>query len=171
MSTMPETERNREEAPDPAGQAAEWQALGEARIEAARTARTAEDWERLFGRPRQPFPFEWGTCWKGTVQYQVDDFAAEVGFFVDGLGFDTNAFAPDFSVVPTPPGGRPTPPDAVRIGFMLKDVLGNAEELRRRGVAFTRDPAPFQEGAPMLRAEFATPNGIPVELWGFAEPS
>lgn len=163
----------------------DWRALGEERLGVAREARTPEDWKKRWKDTTHAFPFVWGSCWSATITYQVDDFAAEVGFFVDGLGFRCNAIgddfcmlaAPDrsyfFCVTPVPDGGRATPVDTFRLSFMLDDIEATSASIDDRGIPFERRPSP--EGgpdSPMRMGWLRTPNHVKVELWGLLdEPS
>src|SRR4030067_3777473 len=156
-------------------------AYGKARIDIAQRAKTPEEWENLWVRPSNSFPFEWGKSWKQCVEYKVDDFAAEVGFFIDVLGLPVNAFDPGyamftspqgdffFSVVPTPPGGTSTPPDAIRLQFMVSDIFATSRELEKREIAFEQPPQPLQPGPSLPIAYFRTPHGISVDLWGMVK--
>ncbi len=153
-------------------------AFGKARIDIARRARNQEDWERLWKRPAHSFPFKWGEAWKQCIEYKVDDFAAEVGFFIDVLGLPVNSLdegyaqftSPHgdffFAVVPTPEDQYSTPPDALRLQFMVADIFDTAEELENRGIEFDQPPQPCQEGASLYIGCFRTPHGLCVELWG-----
>jgi catechol 2,3-dioxygenase-like lactoylglutathione lyase family enzyme len=157
-----------------------FRAYGKARLDIARRADNPEDWNRLWKRPAYPFPFNWGNHWKQCVEYRVDDFAAEVGFFIDILGLPVNAFDPDyamftspdgdfyFSVVPAVEGEPSTPPDAFRIQFMVEDIQETALELERRGIPFEQWPQPCYEGSSLQIGYFRTPHGICIDLWGNA---
>lgn len=152
-------------------------ALGKARIDIAQRAQSPQDWQKLWKRPANTFPFAWGERWKHCVEYRVDDFAAEVGFFIDILGLPVNAFDPDyamftspegeffFAVTPAPPDAS-TPPDALRLQFMVADIFETADELENRGIAFEQPPQPVQPGAGLHIASFRTPHGICIDLWG-----
>lgn len=156
-----------------------FRAYGKARIDIAQRAETRADWDQLWKKPTNPFPFSWGSSWKQCVEYKVADFPAEVGFFIDILGFPVNAFDPDyamftspngdfyFSVVPTREGEKPTPLGAIRLQFMVQDIIETAIELERRGVRFTQMPARIADNSAFLIGSFRTPNGIGIELWGF----
>jgi len=153
-------------------------AYGKARIDIAQRAQTPADWERLWVNPLHAFPFVWGESWKQCIEYKVDDFAAEVGFFIDVLGLPVNAFGPAyamftspqgdffFSFIPTPRGEYSTPPDAIRLQFMVADIFTTTRELEQRGIEFEHLPVPIQPGLPLHAASFRTPNGILVDLWG-----
>jgi catechol 2,3-dioxygenase-like lactoylglutathione lyase family enzyme len=155
-----------------------YRAYGKARIDIAQRAASREDWDRLWKAPLNPFPFTWGTRWKQNVEYKVDDFAAEVGFFIDVLGLPVIAFdanyamftSPDedftFSVVPAYAGEPGTPPDAIRIQFMVADILKTTGELQRRGIQFEQMPEPISPGSALYISSFSTPHGISIDLWG-----
>jgi catechol 2,3-dioxygenase-like lactoylglutathione lyase family enzyme len=158
-----------------------FRAYGKARIDIAKRAKTRQDWDELWKGSTNPFPFTWGESWKQCVEYKVDDFAAEVGFFVDILGLPVNAFDPAYAmftspggdffigVVPTPKKGNSTPKDAIRLQFMVKEIMETTKELERRGVRFEQQPQPCQPGSSLHIAYFHTPHGIPVDLWGYID--
>ena len=156
-----------------------FRAYGKARIDIAKRAATRDDWDQLWKKPTNPFPFSWGSSWKQCVEYKVADFPSEVGFFIDILGFPVNAFDPDyamftspngdfyFSVVPTWEGETPTPAGAIRLQFMVQDIIATAIELERRGVIFDQMPARVANNSAFMIGVFHTPNGMRIELWGF----
>ena len=157
-------------------------AYGKARIDIAKRVVTRQDWETLWKQPQYAFPFKWGSFWKQCIEYRVDDFASEIGFFIDVLGFPVIAFDPSyamfsspagdftFAVVQTPEGILSTPADAIRIQFMVEDIAGTVTELERRGVRFVQPPTPLSEGSSMYLAAFQTPHGILMEVWGEGMP-
>ncbi len=156
-------------------------ALGKARLDIARRAQTPADWQALWKAPANDFPFAWGERWKQCIEYRVDDFAAEVGFFIDILGLSVNALDPDYAMFTSPQGdfffavvpagdGPATPPDAIRLQFMLSDIFAAVEELQRRGIAFEGPPQPVQPRSTLHIATFLTPHGICIDLWGM-QPS
>ena len=164
-------------------QTTDWRALGARRLERAAAARSADDYRAATTGQQHPWTFEWGSCWTATVTYRVADYAAELGFFVDGLGFALNALGPDFCmfaapdrswffcIVPATDEVPATPADAIHLGFMLADVAASAAEIERRGIAFTEPVAPWGDPpGPMLTGALHTPNGIRVELWGMTAP-
>ena len=156
-------------------------AYGKARLDIASRVHTPSDWEKLWKRPAFPFPFTWGAYWKQCIEYKVDDFAAEVGFYTDILGLSVNALDPGYAmftspggdffiaIVPTFEGAQCTPPDAIRIQFMVADVLATAQELERRGVSIEQWPQPCADGSTLYIGYFRTPHGICVDLWGLVE--
>lgn len=151
-----------------------WSDRGKGRLEVAATARSQADWAERWPAPA-PWVFAWGPCWTATVEYKVHDFAAEVGFFIDGLGFESNALSADYCMVMSPDracflsfvpalDGEATPPGGFRFEMMVADLAKSASELIARGIEFDRGPAPY-DGGPMLTAELTSPNGLPIRLW------
>lgn len=153
-------------------------AYGRARVEIAQRISSPQDWEKLWKPAQNPFPFTWGKYWKQCIEYRVDDFVSEVGFFVDILGLPVIAFDPTYAMFTSPNGDftfavaqsadekSSTPPEAIRIQFMVDRIFETTEELERRGILFSRKPEPITEGSSMLVASFQTPHGIYLDLWG-----
>lgn len=160
-----------------------FRAFGKARIDLAKRMKTQQDWDQLWKKPANPFPFSfsWRVGWKQCFEYRVDDFAAEAGFLIDFLGLPVQAFSPDyamltspggdfyFGVATTPAGQASTPPDSIRIQFMVTDIQETVRELERRGVVFVQEPQPCEAEPSLLAATFRTPHGICVDLWGETE--
>jgi catechol 2,3-dioxygenase-like lactoylglutathione lyase family enzyme len=156
-------------------------AYGKARLDIAGRARNQAQWEKLWKHPANSFPFVWGESWKQCIEYKVDDFPAEVGFFIDILGLPINALDPGYamftspqgdfflSVVPSLRNEPSTPPDAFRLQFMVKDIIATTNELQHRGIDFNQTPQPLHPGSTLCIASFRTPHGISVELWGKVE--
>lgn len=156
-------------------------AYGKARIDITMRAKDEQDWQSKWKDPRYPFPFTFGDSWKHCVEYRVDDFAAEVGFFMDVLGFPAQTFSPSFAIFTTPgqdfsisvvaatDGYFSTPPDAIRLQFMVEDILQTAEELVSRGVNFEQLPERNNTGG-LITGYFRTPHGICVDLLGYDRP-
>jgi hypothetical protein len=155
-------------------------AYGKARLDIARRVQTQQDWDALWRPPTHTFPFSFSTTssWKQCLEYRVDDFAAEIGFWIDILGLQVNAFGPDY-VQFSSPGGEftfavtstleyqsSTPPGSMRIQFFVQNLLQTVEELERRSLAFDQPPAPQQPDSVLYYATFSTPHGIPIDLWG-----
>ena len=136
-----------------------FRAYGKARIDIAVRATNPAEWQKLWKKPAFPYPFTWGENWKQCIEYKVDDFPAEVGFFIDILGLPINAFDPGyamftspkgefyFAVIPTLEGEKSTPPDSIRIQF-------------------EQWPQACSEGSSLYIGYFRTPHGICVDLWG-----
>jgi len=156
-------------------------AYGKARIDFALRAKSPEDWARLWFPPANAFPFSWGGSWKHSVEYKLDDFAAEVGFFIDILGLTVNIFDPGyamftspqgdffFSVVPAAGLGASTPPDSLRLQFMVSSITTLSRELEKRGIVFDQPPEPVQPGSSLKVGYFRTPHGICIDLFGMDE--
>jgi catechol 2,3-dioxygenase-like lactoylglutathione lyase family enzyme len=153
-------------------------AYGRARIEIAQRAQTAQDWNELWKPPTQPFAFEWGEYWKHCIEYKVKDFTAEVGFFIDLLGLPVNAFNENYAMFTSPDrefflavvpagNGKATPPDALRVQFMVADIFKTTAELQKRGIHFAQEPQPVSSGSNQWVVSFQTPNGICMEIWGY----
>jgi len=157
-------------------------AYGKARIDITLRAKDEQEWQQKWKDPRYAFPFRFGDSWKHCVEYRVDDFAAEVGFFMDVLGFPVQTFSPSFaiftspgqdffiSVVSSPEGYFSTAPDAIRLQFKVENILETVEELERRGVVFEQRPQPNGHGG-LITGYFRTPHGICIDLLGYPEPA
>src|SRR4030042_1987673 len=143
-------------------------AYGKARLDIAGRATSQSQWEKLWKHPVNSFPFVWGDSWKQCIEYRVDDFPAEVGFYTDILGLPVNAHDPGyamftspqgdffFSVVPTPLTAHSTPPDAFRLQFSVKDIIAITQELQQRGIDFEQTPLPVHPGSSLSIASFRT---------------
>ena len=153
-------------------------AIGKARLDFAGHTKNQIEWEKQWISPSNPFPFDWGESWKQCVEYRVDDFPAEVGFFIDILGFSVNALDPTYamftspqaeffiSIVPTQPNELSTSPDAIRLQFMVKDITRTTQALQQRGISFDHTPQPLHPGSTLQISSFRTPHGVSIELWG-----
>lgn len=158
-------------------------AYGKARIDVTRRAKDEEEWQNLWKPPAHAYPFSAGEGWKFCIEYKVDDYAAEIGFFIDSLGFLVNSFSPSFaqftdpdqsfffSVTAVQEGEQSTPPEALRIQIKVSDLVATVTELENRGIPIEQQPTPVQEGARLHFAVFRTPHGIPIDLWGELEPA
>lgn len=126
------------------------------------------------------FPFEWGDCWHFAVEYNVNDFSAELGFFVHFMGFSLNALSRGYAMLMSPGedvfiairsvdrDATACGVDSFRICFMLKDVLAAVSKMEQRGIALDTAPQPLSDvDHPMYRADLMSPNGLKIELWGF----
>lgn len=151
-------------------------AYGKARIDITRRAKDEDEWRRLWKAPSQPYAFTAGEGWKFNVAYTVDDYAAEIGFLIDVLGFQVLAFSPSQAQITSPEGsfaltvvaareaGASTPPDALRLQLNVEAILQTVRELERRGVSIDQQPAPVLAGDAWQIASFRTPHGITIEL-------
>jgi hypothetical protein len=153
---------------------------GKKRLEIPAKAKSMEDWQAMWYDPIHPYTFKWGTCWKGQIQYSVDDYVAEVGFWLDVLGLDCNVLGADFAMVNTPdevfafsfaPAVQnvSTPPSAIKIEFMLEAILDTAKQLESRGIVFDVPVHEDGEGSSLYTGTLRTPHGIAVNLWGLEQ--
>lgn len=153
--------------------------LGKKRIEIAGQCQSSEDWEAKWPKTKHPYPFEWGTCWQAVAEFTVKNLEAEVGFFLDMLGFQAKATWQDHVMIMTPDGdytftlvrskdGKHADPETLNLQFMLGNIETATSELKERGVELLSELAP--EGgdeSPMRTSEFVTPSGYRIKLWGF----
>lgn len=152
--------------------------LGKERIEFSKSCKSQDDWEK-WESPKNDYAFEYGSCWKSTIEYRVENFEAEVGFFIDVLGTDCVTISENyamlrgweqefaFSVRRPKDDETTTPKDAFVIEFMVKDMMKTAENLLSRGIHFIEEPRREAEGSPMKIASFQTPHGMKIKLWSF----
>jgi hypothetical protein len=152
--------------------------LGLARIRLAGELTSPEDWKERWPEPRNPYPFAL-SGWRQCLCYTVDDYAAEAGFLIDVLGLPAPLFGPDnalltspdrefsFQICGTGEDELPTPPDTIALMFYLDNIREACNALAARGVAFHEPLAPVGgEGSAFHSAEFRTPHGVSVTLWG-----
>ncbi len=150
---------------------------GVRRLEIAEKAKSVEEWVALWHDPPHAYLFNWGDCWKATIEYRVEDFSAEIGFWIDIVALECNVLSSDFAMVLSPDhhfcisikraeDGDITPANAISIQFMLKDVCRVAAELEERGVHFEKEVAPETPGGSLYHGVLRTPSGIAVELYG-----
>jgi len=147
---------------------------GKARIEITRQARDEREWQKLWRPSQYQLPFRWGKTWKQCVEYTVEDYPSEVGFFIDLLGFPVDEFSPSYARLTTPDGefffaisarreNEPaTPADALRLQFCIEDIEDSIQELESRGIAV--ENTGFVESTGWSVASFRTPHGIWVDL-------
>jgi catechol 2,3-dioxygenase-like lactoylglutathione lyase family enzyme len=157
-------------------------AYGKARIDITRRARDEAEWRRLWKEPSQPYAFKPGPGWAINWVYTVEDYAAEIGFLIDVLGFPVLAFSPSQAQLASPEGGfaltilsaredlPATPPDSVHLQLSVAALYPTVRELERRGVTFDRQPSPAGEDLAWQSAAFRTPHGIVIELVGEVQP-
>jgi hypothetical protein len=158
-------------------------AYGKARIDITKRAKDEKDWQENWREQLYFYPFEFAEGWKTCFEYKVDDFAAEVGFYMDFLGFPSSAFSPSYAQFTSPDGdffigvsavdegGESTPPDALRLQFNILDLFDTIDELESRGIVFEGKPQPVYEDSDILVTTFRTPHGISIDLWGSDEIS
>jgi hypothetical protein len=154
-----------------------FRAFGKARLDITLRAKDEQEWQSMWREPLNPFPFNFGSGWKFCFEYKVDDFAAEVGFFIDVLGFSVRAFSPRYaqfsspreelciSVRETGDGEQSTDPDSLRLHLQLRDGEDTITELDRRGIVFEKSMAIEQDGESTLIGFFRSPHGLRFDLW------
>ncbi|HOO97473.1 MAG TPA: VOC family protein [Caldisericia bacterium] len=154
---------------------------GKARVDSLVKIKETKNWEDHWPENKNEYPFNLGPCWKQCVEYYVDDFEAEVGFFVDMMGLFTNAFDDNYAMLMSPEkefyfsfwkadkDKKATPPGAIKLCFLDSKIKNLKETLEGRGVPFTNNIEPLSEGSPMYRGECVSPNGTIVEIWGMEE--
>ncbi len=157
-----------------------FRAYGKARIDVTRRARNEQEWQNQWREPMNDFPFSSGAGWQFCFEYRVDDFAAEVGFFIDVLGFPVRAFSPSyaqfispggeicFSVLATNEGEESTPPDSIRLYLNVHNFQQASKELIRRGIAYESIPGAELGGPALQTGYFRSPHGVRIELWNEA---
>ncbi len=149
-------------------------AYGKARIEITRQANNEQEWQKHWRAPQNPFSFRWGSTWKQCVEYKVEDFASEVGFFIDLLGFPVDTFSPCYTRLTTPdedfyfaisevrPGEQATPAEALRLQFCVLGLEELIQQLESRGISI--EGSASQESTGYKVASFRTPHGISIDL-------
>lgn len=149
----------------------EFQKLGEKRIEAHQKGNSSYPSKNSYS------PY-WGNCWKLSFEYKVSNFPSEAGFFVDILGFEFNVFTstylmltnPDqdsfFSIIQTKENDVPTPPESIRMHFVVKDIFSLVNELRDKHSIPILSPELAGEGSNLYSSILNTPHGVKIELWG-----
>ncbi len=158
-------------------------AYGKARIDITKRAKDERDWQENWREQLYFYPFEFADGWKTCFEYKVDDFAAEVGFYMDFLGFPSSAFSPSYAQFTSPDGDffigvsavdegeESTPPDTLRLQFNIIDLFDTIDELESRGIIFEGKPQPLYDDSDILVTTFRTPHGISIDLWGSDEIS
>lgn len=154
-------------------------AYGKARIDITQRAENEEEWLDGWRESLHPFAFEFKGHWKFNIEYKVDDYAAEVGFFIDILGFPVVEFSPShaqfttpdqeftFSVAAALEGEGSTNPETLRLQFMVDEIMETCKELELRGAKFEQPPQKLPDGSGLFVGYFRTPHGVPIDLWGF----
>ena len=107
----------------------------------------------------------------------MDDFAAELGFWIDVMGLQVNALGAEYgqfsspggefciAIAQAPAGGFSTPANSIRVQISVKKLSSIITELTRRSIQVHANPF---EGTANF-ATFLTPHGIAIELCGDEE--
>jgi hypothetical protein len=156
-------------------------AYGKARIDITKRAKDEQDWQENWREQLHPYPLKFADGWKTCFEYKVDDFAAEIGFFIDFLGFPSSAFSPSYAQFTSPEGDffigvsavqegeDSSSPDTLRIQFNVLDLFDTISELEDRGIVFEQQPQPIQNNSEIMVGSFRSPHGICIDLWGIGE--
>jgi len=151
-------------------------AYGKARIDITQRARDEQEWQTQWREPLHNFAFDIQGDWRHCIEYKVDDFAAEVGFFIDFLGFSVSAFSPVyaqltdprhefyFALSATQEGEESTPPDTLRLQFQVANLDETFTELEKRGIDIEAHTLELHPNSPMKTCNFRSPHGINIEL-------
>ena len=154
-----------------------FRAYGKARIDVTQRAKNEQEWQNQWRDPLHKFPFSPGSGWRFCFEYKVDDYAAEVGFFIDVLGFPVRAFSPSyaqftspdgeicFSVLATGEGEESTPPDSIRLYLNVDNLSQASSELVSRGIAYEAITGEGKAGGGLQAGYFRSPHGVCIELW------
>lgn len=124
----------------------------------------------------KPIPLDFdGIVFKQMFEYAVVEFEIEVGFFSEVFGFDAIAMTSDYALF-TPPTGdfhfsirlvdeshKVSSFDGFKLLFMTGDFASAEAHVREIGLV---SDAEVREGSPVQRVlHFATPAGLPIEIW------
>lgn len=154
-----------------------FRAYGKARLDVTLRARDENEWQQMWREPMNNFPFKFGSGWKFCFEYRVEDFAAEVGFFIDVLGFTVRAFSPHYGQFSSPggelcigvlqagDGEESTPPDSIRLQLQIRDLENTHRQLETRNVVFEKSFGMERDGESSLAGFFRTPHGVRIDLW------
>lgn len=155
--------------------------LGRERLDALRPDLRASAEERPWAPSPDGIAFSIGDCWTQCTFYSVEDYDAELGFFLDILGLKAFTINEESSMFTSPKnefyigvnrastGQSPTNPETLRVQFMVDEIEKVAAELERRGIVFEDRPKPESEGSPMWFGTMRSPNGVAIDLWGMAQ--
>ncbi len=156
-------------------------AAGRRRLEIASKGWADPGFKEAWGKPGDIYPFAHQEgCWLPHVRYMVDDYEAEIGYFIDLLGFNILAFGDDvamfrdpeskFCIQVSPPGeAGSTNPETLSLEFMVTNPIEAREALKARGVVFEKEFEPWQEGSTLYHGTFHTPHGVLVNFWGMEQ--
>ncbi len=153
-------------------------AFGEERIEALARCKEPGDFQKLWPAGKADWPFTWGECWKAVPIIHLEDYAAELGFFVDVLGFQSFATWEGGCFLAAPESefklgladtreGTAVDPASFQLDLMVGNIEEAAATLVERGVIERADLHPeWGEEQRMRTLCLKSPNGISLKLWG-----
>lgn len=109
---------------------------------------------------------------KHTIEYQVADFAAEVGFYRSVFGFPFLSLTEDYALCHGTdwtfsfsfrPAADSRPPD---LSFLkLQFYVANLDEVAAALTARQQDHEITEDSPGQRVIHFSTPGGLPVEIW------
>lgn len=111
------------------------------------------------------------------AEFGVEDYAAELGFYLDILGMKVNATWPDHAMIMSPEGdyaftiyrAKRTATE-LNLQFMIGNITAAAAMLKRRGVTVVQDlKAEWGEQSPMRTFKLESPSGVVITLWGMSK--
>jgi Glyoxalase/Bleomycin resistance protein/Dioxygenase superfamily len=156
-------------------------ALGRDRLALAESIQSPEEWKDKWKDAKHEYPFTWGECWKAHVVFAVPHFEAELGFYLDILGFGMNAMWDNHAMLVSPDKGfsfvikkgsadMHARPATVHLEFMLGNIEEAFASLRARGVPLTTElVAEWGEDNAMRTCGIKTPSGYCIKLWGMVQ--
>lgn len=151
-------------------------ALGAERRARVAGAADREAWREAM-KNATSFPVTWGSCWKQSVEYAVEDLDAETGFYAEVLGMKTMILDANRSMfcdndgafcitAIAPTEERPAmPAGALSIELMIENILDTAHEFEARGAEFDEFPREEGPGSPLYTGVLTTPGGVCLRLW------
>ena len=150
--------------------------LGKSRLETLAKIRSAEDFEKMWQEPENAAPVKWGDCWKACVEYAVPELEAEVGFYIEVLGFGINA-AWDNRVMLISPDGEytftiyseadSTPSQSLQMEFMVSNIAEINQAMKACGVPYEQElKKVWGEESDMKTIIVKTPSEIQLTMWG-----
>ncbi|MBC8342460.1 MAG: hypothetical protein H8E61_00585 [Bacteroidetes bacterium] len=152
--------------------------FGKSRLEflskATQSGKAIEKWPS----PSHYFPFHFGRFWQMTIEYKVNDFESEVGFFSDILGFRIITLSVNYAMFSVPDNTfqisflrqssthSALEMKSFKIEILIERILELTEELKSRGIAFNQNPTKVGiDNHSFINCGFSTPNGLDICLW------
>jgi Glyoxalase/Bleomycin resistance protein/Dioxygenase superfamily len=157
------------------------QKYGIKRLETLKNIKSKEDFLKLWPKQKNSFDFKWGDCWKGVFEYGVDDYAAEIGFYIDYLGFELNASWDNHAMLMTPQGefmftvyedkkSKGKVEKYLNIQFMIENIMAVSKRLKKNKITVIQNlKNEWGKESKMKTFKVVTPNNICITLWGFSE--
>jgi hypothetical protein len=151
--------------------------LGKSRLDITSKIRSQEDFETLWKKPSHAAEPKWDECWKACVEYAVPELHAEVGFYIEVLGFGINAAWDNRVMLISPDSAytftlysEPTaiPSKSLNMQFMVKNIIEIDKAMKANGIPYTQQlKKAWGEENPMKTIIVKTPSGIDLTVWGF----